>query len=145
MKRFSRRTWILLGVLAVAVLATVGAYAYFSAAGSGTGTAATGSVEPLVLTSSSPSGIWPDGTDHPITIYILNTGGGPQHVGTISGNVETFPGCWGYWFQVDSVVVNANVPVGYSTQSTNIRMPTDNLDDQSACAGQTLTIDWSSN
>jgi len=147
MKRFKyrRRTWVLLAVLVAAAVAAVSGYAYFTAAGVGTGSANTGSVATLQITSTTPSGIWPDGADHAITVVVNNTGGGPQHVGTISGNVETFPGCWGYWFQVDSIVINGDVPVGLSNHPTNIRMPVDTVDDQTGCTTQPLTIDWTSN
>jgi hypothetical protein len=144
MKRFSRRTWILLGVLAVAVVAALGAYAYFTAPGSGTGYAVVGSTANIQLTSDTPSGIWPDGVSHPFNVYVTNSGGGPQYVGTISGNVVTFPGCLGSWFQVAPIVVNNYVPVGTTAMGTSITMPLDNSDDQSACAGNTLTIAWSS-
>jgi hypothetical protein len=144
--RFRPRTWIVLGVVTiVAAAAAIGGYAYFTAAGSGTGYAQTGSVANLSITSTVPTGIWPDGTDHAITVVVQNTGGGPQYINTISGSVATFPGCWGYWFQVDPISVNATVPVGFSSFSTNMRMPVDTTDDQTACAGQTLTINWTSN
>jgi len=148
MKRFKfrPRTWIVLGVVTVvAAAAAVGGYAYFTATGSGTGSANTGSVANLSITSTTPSGIWPDGNDHAITVVVQNTGGGPQHVGTISGAVQTFPGCYGTWFQIDSIVVNADVPVGLTNFTTHIRMPVDNVDDQTGCTSQPLPIVWASN
>ena len=50
MKRFSRRTWLLLGVLAVAAAAAVGGYAYFTGSGTGTGSAQTATPASLTIT-----------------------------------------------------------------------------------------------
>lgn len=148
MKRFRRRTWIVLGVLVVAAVAAVSGYAYFSAAGSGTGAAVVGGTSGIVIQNQTPSGIWPDSAWHSFDVYVTNNGAGPQHIGTITGTVQDQGGCSGTWFDVYPIVVNATVPTGTTTLTgaggSAIRM-NDNGYDQSACQGLTLQINWSSN
>jgi len=144
--RFRMRTWIVLGaVAAVAAAIAVGGYAYFTATGSGTGSATTGSVGNLTIQNDPPTGIWPDGVGHNFNVYVYNPGSGNQWVNTISGNVQTFSGCWGYWFTVSPIVVHGYVAPGWNTFTGTITMPADDSDDQTGCTTQPLTINWSSN
>ena len=152
--KFRPRTWIALGVVAVVAAAmSVAGYAYFIASGSGTGHANVGGVANIQIYSDNsgiPGGIWPDGNSHSFTVDVYNTGGGPQAVNQVTGTVESFYNysdnkwCLGSWFSVAPVNVNNYVAVGDNFFSTTITMPLDNNDDQSGCAGQQLTIDWSS-
>ena len=62
--RFSKRTWVLFGVVAaVAAMATVGAYAYWTQGGSGTGSATTGTTTAITVVqdSTTASSLYPGG------------------------------------------------------------------------------------
>ena len=142
MKRFKRRTWILLGVLVVAAIAAVSSYAYFTAPGSGFGSAQTGQVANITLTSVPVSGLWPDSVNHNVTVVATNTGQGPQYIGTVTGTVANQGGCFGGWFVVDPLAYNATVPVGNTNLGTTTMHMFDSGGDQTACANLTLTINW---
>jgi hypothetical protein len=145
MKLKSKRTVVLLGVLAVAVFASVGAYAYFTASGSGSGTASVGSSSGILVSSPLVGDLYPDGVDVPVTVTIENPGDGSQFVDTVSGVVEDQAGCLGSWFEIDDITYQDTLAAGASdTADTNIRM-IDSGTNQDACQGLTLDIDWSSN
>jgi hypothetical protein len=147
MKVFSKRTWVVLGlVAAVAALASVGAYAYFTAAGSGTGSASVGSSDAIELSSPLVGDLYPDGADVPVTVTISNAGGsGAQFVDTVSGVVADNGACLGSWFEVDPIAYQDTIAAGGSdTAGTNVRM-NDSGTNQDACQGLTMTINWSSN
>ena len=148
-----KRVFLLAAVAVVAALGTT-AYAFFSASGSGTGSASVGSASAIVLTSDSVSGLYPAGSDVTVGVHAQNPGSGDQHVGTISGTVQTNDNgtagdtsddCLGSWFQVDSITYNATVTHGTTSDtSTKVRM-LDSGTNQDACQGKTMTINWSSN
>lgn len=140
-----KRAWILGIIAIVGALAAVGAYAYFTSAGSGTGTATVGTSSGVIL-SGGPSGLlYPGGPDRAVTVTVTNPGSGAQYVGTVSGTVVDNGGCDGDWFEVDSVLVGATLAPGASTtRSTVVRM-LDSGTSQDACKNASMTIDWSSN
>jgi hypothetical protein len=141
----SKKALVLLGALVVAAAASIGAYAYFTAAGAGNGTAHVGSSSAIELSSPLVGDLYPGGADVPVTVTIKNPGGGAQYVGTVSGTVEDNGGCLGTWFVVDPVDYKDTLAAGASdTVGTNVRM-LDSGGDQNVCKGKTVTIDWSSN
>ena len=76
-------------VVAVAAMA-VGAYAYFSAAGAGTGTFSSGQIGSVTLSSALVGPIYPQtnaANTTPITVSMTNNGSGSQYVGALSGSV----------------------------------------------------------
>ena len=146
MKRFRTKKFAaLVAVAVVAAVAAVSAFAYFTSAGQGSGTATVGSASNIALSGSAVGDLYPGGADVPVTVDIHNAGSGSQHVGTISGAVATNGTCLGSWFQVDSVDYNADLAAGDSdSEATKVRM-IDASENQDACQGKTLTINWSSN
>ena len=146
MKVFGKRTWVLFGVIAaVAALASVGAYAYFTASGSGAGTATVGESSGILLSSPLVGDLYPDGADVPVTVTIENPGSGAQYVDTVSGVVEDNGACLGAWFEVDDILYQDTLAAGASdTADTVIRM-VDSGTNQDACQGETVDITWSSN
>jgi hypothetical protein len=135
----------LLATLTVVAFAAVGAYAYFTAGGSGTGSATVGSASTIALSSAPVGTLLPGGADVPVTVTIHNPGSSAQHVGTVSGTVADNTGCLGAWFAVDSVNANVTVAAGDDeTADTNVRM-IDTGTNQNACQGKSMTINWSSN
>ncbi len=142
----SKKTWVLLGIIAAIALSAIGAFAYFTAAGSGTGSATVGSASPIVITSdANPSALFPGGADQSVAVHINNQSAGNQHVNVVSGSVADQGGCSGAWFQVDPISLNATLTPGQTVdQNTAVRM-LESGSNQNACQGLTLVVNWSSN
>jgi hypothetical protein len=147
MKKFlkSKKGIALLATMVAAVAAAVGAYAYFTNIGTGTGSATVGSSDVIALSGDVADSLYPGGADAPVTVSISNPGSGTQHVGTISGTVANNGECLGEWFVVDSINYDADLLAGTSdTADTAVRM-LDSGAPQDVCQGKSLTITWSSN
>jgi hypothetical protein len=142
MKR-SKKRWALLGIVAAIALSAIGAFAYFTAAGSGTGNAEVGSASAIVITSDpNPSDLYPGGADQAVAVHVNNPGSGNQYVDDVSGTVANNGACLGSWFQVDTIDLDTTVAAGATVNdSTAIRM-TDSGSSQNACQGLTMTINW---
>jgi len=148
MKKFlmSKKGLALLATMVAAVVVAVGAYAYFSSNGTGTGSATVGNSATINLSSDAISGLFPGGADVPVTVHVANPGNGNEYVATISGTVVTNGGCLGSWFQVDPVAYNQDVSHnGPGPNATTAVRLVDSGTNQDACQGQTMTINWSSN
>lgn len=146
MKRFRSKKWLVALAAAAAIAAlSVGAFAYFTTSGAGTGSASVGSPTGIELSGNPVGTLYPAGADLPVTVSIHNAGSGAQHVGTISGTVSTNGDCLGSDFEVDDITYNDTLAAGDSdTASTKVRM-LDSGSDQDACQGREMTINWSSN
>jgi hypothetical protein len=144
-KHLTRKRVVLVAIAGLTVaLAAGGAFAYFTASGSGTGSAGVGSASGITLASGTVSGLYPGGADVPVTVTITNPGSGAQYVDTVGGSVATNSGCLGSWFQVDSVSYAGTIAAGGSdTKGTNVRM-LDSGTNQNVCQGKTMTVNWSS-
>lgn len=142
----SKKGIVLLATVVVAAAAAVGAFAYFSSTGSGTGNATVGSSAHINLSSDAISGLFPGGVDVPVTVHIANPGDGNEYVATISGSVADNGGCLGSWFQVDPIAYNQDVTHNASgpNATTHVRL-LDSGGNQDACQNATMTINWSSN
>jgi hypothetical protein len=80
----------LIATLVVAISA-VGAFAYFTTTGSGSGTATVGTSSNLVLTGTASATLYP-GTSSPVSFTALNNSPGHQQLGTIYlASVEAYP------------------------------------------------------
>jgi hypothetical protein len=146
MKRFSRRTWILLGVIAVVALAgAVSSFAFFTTTGSGTGTVTVGTPAPLTLSSGTVGNLFPGAPPTPVTITIENEGFSPVHGGTVTGSIDpaSVPaGCDVTWFAVNGGTFNADIPAGgHVTVQGNIQM-IESGTNQDGCEGAVLSIQW---
>jgi len=148
MKRFKfrRRTWVLLAVLVAAAVAAVSGYAYFVTSGSGTGTATVATPGGITIWNDDPGGLWPDSAWHSMNVYLNVPGGGNQYVTSVSGNVATYGGCLGTFFEVYTIPVNSEETPGTHTLTGYVRMLTnESLDQTPLCEGAPMTINWSSN
>jgi hypothetical protein len=146
MKRFiTRKRVSLLVAVAVAIGATVGIYAYFTAPGAGTGSATVGTASDILLSGDTVGDLYPDGPDVNVTVDVENPGEGSQHVDTISGEVQDSGLCLGSWFEVDSITYDATIEAGGSDSADTVVRMIDSATNQDACQGAELTIDWSSN
>jgi len=130
----------------IAVLAFAGAaFAYFTNAGSGSGTASVGTSSEIELSSDLVGTLYPGGPDVPVTVNIHNPGAGNQFVADISGVVEDNGSCLGSWFEVDTINYNTNLdPDASDTADTVVRM-LDSGGNQDDCKNLTMDITWSSN
>ena len=82
MRLVTKRKIALLAALLVAAVAAIGGWAYFTANGSGSGTATVGTSSNLVLHGSTVGTLYP-GTTVPISFTVDNPGGGTERLGTI--------------------------------------------------------------
>jgi hypothetical protein len=126
----------------VAVSATA-AFAYWTAAGSGTGSAATAAEsQPLTIAQTSTNaGLVPGGEVSTITGTITNPNPFPVPINTITATPTVgASGCQASWFTVSGLSAPATVPANNSvTFSGSIRM-TDSGTNQDACKGVTVNL-----
>ena len=81
---FKKRTYVLLGVLsAVAAMAAVGAYAYWTTSGSGSGSATVGTDTGVVLHGSASGLLYPAGPGRTVSFTVDNASSGNQSVSNI--------------------------------------------------------------
>ena len=142
-----RRLAIILAVAAVAIAVPIGAFAYFSTTGEGSGTATVGSATGIQLSSTGQDvtgTLYPGGSDASVTVLVENLGDGAQYVGDVSGTVTDNGGCLGAWFEVDTVAVATNLAKGADTTATTAIRMLDSGTNQNACQGKTMAIDWAS-
>ncbi len=90
MKRLfnTKRGLALLAVMVVAVSGAVAGYAYFTAGGSGSGTAAVGVASSINITGAASGTLYPGGSV-PVTVTISNPGAAPEFVSAFSGSVTS--------------------------------------------------------
>jgi hypothetical protein len=142
----SKKGIALAASLVVVIAGAVGAYAYFTAAGSGTGTFTSGNVGAITISSATVGPLFPQ-TDSSqttaLTVTVHNGGASSQYVGQITGTVATNGGCQGSWFSVASIAAPGVLTPGDHTFSSSVIL-NDNGGNQDACAGQTETINWAS-
>ena len=84
MKLRSKRTFVLIGVVAVAAISALGAYAYWTTSGSGTGSATTGTDSAVTITQTSTvSGLRPGSPAQALDFDINNTASVNQYVTSV--------------------------------------------------------------
>jgi hypothetical protein len=154
----SKKGLAFLAALAVAVVAAVGAYAYFTSSGTGSGSATVGSDAGLVVTQTGtpPSGLLPDGATQDITIHVANTATFDQSLSAIHVTVAdtasdgtstpwVHTGCSDADFTVvDPTVAPETVIAAGSSQdfTATIQMDDTGLN-QDGCKGATVPLYFS--
>jgi hypothetical protein len=146
-KHFSKKRVVLAAIVVVALAIASGvAYAYFTATGAGTGSATVGSSADLTITSTAVSTLYPAGADLTVPVHVTNGTSSNEYVNQLTGAFVTNGSCLGTWFEVDAKSVAATVNHGTTLDtSTKVRMLDSGTDQTAACAGKTMTINWSSN
>ena len=154
--RLKKRTLVLLGVMVVAVAASIGAYAYWTTSGSGTGSALTASSNgTLTLSATFAAGLTP-GASESVSFFAANPGTTDLQVGTVrtvvsvsnAYNASTNPtGCKASDFTVADVLENQTIPHGTPvlspvalTNSGTISFANDLVNNQDGCKGVTVTL-----
>ena len=169
MKRFMNKKVVAVALTAGLVLGGGGvAFAYFTGNGSGSGSATTGSVSGSDFTfagSTSGAALLPGGTSQLVTFTAHNGGSGSEYLGRVyvsvatdgsgnaldnSGSGDPVPilGCSASWYQLSEsyVDVNAATAAGGTTDSLDagtVSMPADSADNQDACQGHSIELDFS--
>ena len=161
----TRRRIAIVGITAAMVLAGGGAaFAYFTASGSGTGSATVGSTGTWQVTQASSTGtIYPGSGSSVITFNVKNTGNGDQqystatvavnsstqsgYVGDITQSATPVSGCLASWFSAsdtatgDDPDLGTNIAAGGTVQvMVQVSMPSDSTDNQDDCEGTTPDV-----
>ena len=89
MKLRSKRTFVLIGVVAVAAISALGAYAYWTTSGSGSGSATTGTDAGVTITQlGSVTNLVPGGPDQDIDFRVTNGASFNQYVTSVTVAVD---------------------------------------------------------
>jgi len=138
-----------LAALAVGTIATVavagGAYAYWTAGGTGGGTAVAGSTMSVLEISGNPAnGIVPGGSV-PVTVSVHNPNSSSSHIDVISATVDANSAdCVDGDFSFDSIPANVRIAGGATLTFDSLVHMADTAANQNACRGATLTLTYSS-
>jgi hypothetical protein len=152
-----RRTKVV-ALTAALVLAGGAAFAWWTAGGSGTGSAATGDVTGITINQTSTiTGLYPGGPAVPLAGNFTNTNSGAVHVAQVSVAVQagwnvradtTKPACTGGDFVLTQPdPTDADVPAGTNVASwagASIRL-TNAATNQDNCKGVAVPLVYSSN
>jgi hypothetical protein len=157
MKRFSKRTWIIVGVAAIVAASAIGAYAYWTVSGSGSGSASTaaGSVAVTVNQTSSSSGLYPGGSVA-LSGNFTNPASFSQYVTSVSASIANFslqadntkPPCTQADFSLSGspTAVGANVAPGTGGSWSGITLSMTNAaTNQDNCKSVTVPVNYTSN
>jgi hypothetical protein len=154
----ARRRIAIAGIAAVVVLAGGGgaAFAYFTASGSGTGSATVGSTGTWQVTQASSTGtVYPGSGSSVITFNVTNTGTGDQQFSSATSAVNSsgvditqsgtaLSGCLASWFTTSVTSdpdINTDVAGGATVQvQVTVSMPADPTDNQNPCEGATPDV-----
>jgi hypothetical protein len=145
MRKLMKKRIVVLGIL-VALAATGLAVAYWTQAGSGSGSGTVGTTGTITLTGTVASGIYPGGTAA-VALTAANSGSAPVNVQTVSQNgAVTFDAghaaCVAADFSMPTVTENVSVPGNATAQAltAGVLSMTNSAVSQDACKGATITI-----
>ena len=154
MAKFTKKKKIAILVTALVVLIGGAAFAYWTAGGSGTGTADTGSNVPItVVQTSTISAMGPGDTAQTLSGNFTNTNSGPVYGGTVTASISSVTkavnapagtcAASDYTLGTPIMTVNAEVPAGTSQGSwsgATIRFNNKATVNQDACKGATVNL-----
>lgn len=134
-RRLIRSKAALAGCMVVALVLAGGAYAYFTATGTGSGTATVGASSAVTITGTAASTLYP-GTSSTVNFTVNNPSSGSQRLGTISlSGVHACTGTGSSWNGTSC----SNGGVEQTTcesYDTNASSTTDNFSMQSVVSNQ---------
>jgi len=156
-KRFSKRTWIVLVIAAAVGLSALGAFAYWTVSGSGSGSASTaaGDVAVTVNQTSASSGLYPGGFVG-LSGDFTNPAGFNQYVTSVSATIPNFsyqadntkPACTQADFSLtgspSAVGQDLSPGTGGSWSGITLNM-TNAATNQDNCKGVTVPVNYTSN
>jgi hypothetical protein len=158
MKRISKRTAVLLAVATAAIVAAVGAYAYWTTGGTGTGSASTTTTQNVVVnqTNGAITTLYPGGPSFALSGDFDNPNSGPAYVASVTAVVSAVttdtqagkPACATSDFQITGTSnTPGDIPSGNgqgSWSGLSVSM-LDTAANQDNCKNQTLTITYTAN
>jgi hypothetical protein len=155
MKRFSKKTWVIIAVVAVAAIAAIGGYAYWTTSGSGTGSASTGTNTAVTITQTSTvSGLTPGSTAQALDFDINNPASTNQYVSSVAISISsvtapnsdaTHPCTASDFTLVQPSAINADLIPGnhsYSPSGASIALK-NTASNQDGCKGATANLSYS--
>ena len=157
MKKFLHtKKAVALGVIAALAVA-VGAYAYFTTSGSGTGEASVGNASEVSLVGLITGTLYPGGAPADVSVLVTNTGSGSQNVDKVHlDSIDSDkPGCdvsvdgTNPAFTMGDIDVSTDLTKSgtdgdHVTKTGTLQMNDTNAN-QDACQGANLTLHLSSN
>jgi hypothetical protein len=152
MSKLKTKRQALLGVGLALIMATA-AFAYWTAGGSGSGTAQAGTTTGLTVNQTSTlTAMYPGDSAQTLSGTFDNPNSGPIHVGTVTASISSVTKAGGapagtcdatdFTLASAAVTVNADVPAGTSTGSwsgATIRF-NNKATNQDACKGATVNL-----
>lgn len=158
MKRFNRRTVVVLAVAAVALMAAIGGYAYWTQGGSGTGSATAGNTVAITVnqTSVSAGTLYPGGPAEALSGDFDNPNAHAVNISSVTAAVSSIsgagtdaakPACTTADFAIGGTSGATVVPSGTGVGSwsgLNISL-LDNGLNQDNCKGATANITYTAN
>jgi hypothetical protein len=152
MKRLSKRTWVAIAIVLAIAFSAIGAFAYWTTTGSGTGSATVAASNGTVtLHGSAPTDLFPGGSST-VTFTADNAGSSNLFVGTIHlAGVSADGGhasCVTSDFSMADVTSNTMVAAGASGAAltgTGTLNYANTGANQDACKGASLTLNLTSN
>lgn len=145
MRKLSRKR-ILVPVVAVVALAVAGiAVAFFTASGTGRGTATVGTAGGVTITDVSFGGALYPGQSTTVSFRVNNTGTDTAvRVGTVrSTGITTPDGCAAADFTFTGDAIDAEIPAGGSVNGTGTLRMAESGANQDACQGGSVDVDLS--
>ena len=149
----TKRLTVSIGVVSALALAT-GAFAYFTTAGSGTGTATVGSSASTIVIKGSTSGALFPSASSPVEIMVKNTGTQSAHVGSVSltgvaadsghSSCETSHSSEPV-FTMTAVSIEKTLKSGEEVKASGSLQMKDTGVSQDGCQGATLPLNFTSN
>jgi hypothetical protein len=152
-KHISKRRVVLSAIIALTLAIASGvAYAYFTSAGEGTGTAAVGNPTTVQLVGTVTGTLYPAGDPASVSVVVTNAGQGSQYVNDVqlasitpdalhATCVVTVPTA----FAMADILVAQTLAKGASTTVTGSLQMKDTDVDQNNCKGASLTLNLTSN
>ena len=125
----------------------MGAYAYFSATGSGTASGNVGSASAMTLSGSTTGNLYPSGPGRDVAITIANPGSGAEYVNKVHlASVDPSDAqCDGTAFSMPDVTVGQMIAGGGNLVVHGTLSMADNGANQDDCQGNSLTLNLTSN